>query len=183
MTTYNETLKQYLCNKPVPPRTEGKVIEYDDEHSEKFGKAIIDGKFTVRISGYSYHNPKGETLHIGDKISFSVVNVNGVIEGVGICMVKKYNIFKSCCSGFIKSYDNSKGVGVIQSKESERTIIFKRCSLEKPKSHLYTENVNVTYDIIIENHQKSKSYKDCSKKGKKSRITTYTFATNVKICE
>ena len=92
MTTYNETLKQYLCNKP---RTEGKVIEYDDEHPEKFGKAIIDGKFTVRISGYSYCNTIGDKLHIGDKISFSAINVNGVIEGVGICMAKKYNIFKT----------------------------------------------------------------------------------------
>ena len=105
MTTYNEMLKQYLCNKTIPPRTEGKVMEYDDEHPEKFGKAIIDGKFTARISGYSYYNTIGDKLHIGDKISFSVVNVNGVIEGVGICVVRKYNIFKSCCPGFIKSYD------------------------------------------------------------------------------
>jgi len=183
MTTYNEMLKQYLCNKTIPPRTEGKVMEYDDEHPEKFGKAIIDGKFTVRISGYSYYNTIGDKLHIGDKISFSVVNVNGVIEGVGICVVRKYNIFKSCCPGFIKSYDYSKGVGVIQSNESERTIIFKRHSLERPDSHLYTENVNVTYDIIIENQQKGRSDKDYSKKGRKSKISTYMVAANVKICE
>ena len=183
MTTYNATLKQYLCNKPVPPRTEGKVIEYDDKDPEKFGKALIDGNFTVRISGYSYYNTIGDKLHIGDKISFSVVNVNGVIEGVGICMVKKYNIFKNNCFGFIKSYDYSKGIGVIQSNESEKTIIFKKCSLEKPDSHLYAENVNVTYDIMIENQQKSRSDKKYSKQPNTIKPPKKLTATNVRICE